>query len=130
MAISGYIHYPPDSSHAAPARFNLAPHIERTIQAAQGEVVGPASNVAKAMKLADTPNLSSAVLDFRLRFENSFPVAAKLHAAGAPFIFYTANDASELSAAWPGVPIVMKPASPVRLVSTLVSLVNLSCRVD
>jgi DNA-binding NarL/FixJ family response regulator len=108
----------------------IALEVKRTLQAAHGEIVGHASNVAKAMKLADTPNLSSAVLDFRLQFGNSFPVAAKLHAAGVPFIFYTANNISELSAAWPGVPIVMKPASPVRLVNALVSLVNVFNRVD
>jgi DNA-binding NarL/FixJ family response regulator len=110
--------------------FLIALEVERTLQAAHAEVVGPASNVARAMKLADTSNLSSAVLDFRLQFGNSFPVAAKLHAAGVPFIFYTANELPELPAAWPSVPIVMKPASPVRLVSALASLVNLSCRGD
>jgi DNA-binding NarL/FixJ family response regulator len=108
----------------------IALEVKSALQAAHGEVVGHASNVAKAMKLADTPNLSSAVLDFCLQFGNSLPVAAKLHAAGVPFVFYTANNIAELSAAWPGVPIVMKPASPVRLVSALVPLVNVFNRVD
>jgi hypothetical protein len=82
------------------------------------------------MKLADAPNLSSAVLDFHLQSGNSFPVAVKLHAAGVPFIFYTANNIPELPAAWPGIPVVMKPASPVRLVGALVSLVNEFNRMD
>jgi DNA-binding NarL/FixJ family response regulator len=110
--------------------FLIALEIERTLQAAHGEVVGRASNVARAMELADTPNLSSAILDFRLQFGNSIPVAAKLHAAGVPFIFYTAGDIPELPAAWPGVRIIMKPAPSVRLVSAVASLVNLSCRAD
>jgi DNA-binding NtrC family response regulator len=90
----------------------IALDVKRTLQAAHGEVVGRASNVAKAMKLADTPSLSSAVLDFRLQFRNSFAVAAKLHAAGVPFIFYTANSISELSAAWPGVPTETGKCAP------------------
>jgi DNA-binding response OmpR family regulator len=110
--------------------FLIALEVERTLQAAHGEVVGRAANVARAMKLADTPNLSAAILDFRLQFGNSFPVASKLRADGVPFIFYTATTIPELPAAWPGVPIVMKPASPVRLVSVLVSLVKLSRPVD
>src|SRR5215470_9598197 len=93
--------------------FLIALEVERTLQAAHGEVVGRAANVARAMKLADTPNLSAAILDFRLQFGNSFPVASKLRADGVPFIFYTATTIPELPAAWPGVPIVMKPASPV-----------------
>jgi hypothetical protein len=76
------------------------------------------------MKLAENPNLSLAVLDFRLRFENSLPVAAKLHSAGVPFIFHSSQDLSILSTAWPHVPVVAKPALPVRLVSALLSLVN------
>ena len=108
----------------------IAFEIRRGLQAAHGEVVGPAATVAKAIKLADTHNLSLAVLDFRLRFENSLPVAAKLHAAGVPFIFYTANDHAVLPAAWPCVPVISKPASPTTLVRALVSVLNASCRMD
>src|SRR3974377_1168042 len=37
-----------------------------TIREAHGEVVAHAASLAAGLRLADTPNLSSAILDFRL----------------------------------------------------------------
>jgi len=101
----------------------IAFDIKHIIREAHGEVVAYAANLPKALKLADTPGLSLAILDFQLGPQNSLPVATKLHAAGVPFIFHTASKAPVLSEIWPGVPILPKPALLGKLVSTLVSLV-------
>jgi len=102
----------------------IAFNLESIVREAHGEVAAHAASLAKALKLADAPNLSLAILDFRLGSKDSLPVATKLYAAGVPFIFHTASNVPELLGIWPRVPIVQKPAAPGRLVSALVSLVT------
>lgn len=81
-----------------------------------------AANLSQAMKLAEAPDFSLAVLDFRLGSNTSLPVAARLYAAGIPFIFHTGCGLSELRNAWPNAPIVQKPASAHQLITGLVNL--------
>ena len=102
--------------------FLTAFYVESIVREAHGEVVAHAATLAKALELAGTPHLSLAILDFQLGSNNSLPVAAKLHAAGVPFIFHTGSDVSVLSKAWPHVPVVAKPAAPNILVRTLARL--------
>ncbi len=94
------------------------------IRKARGTIAGCAASLAQAMRLAETPDLSLAILDFRLGPHTSLPVAAKLHAAGVPFMFHTGCGILELSAAWPHVPIVQKPARPKDLVAAMVTLLS------
>ena len=101
----------------------IALDIEHMISTAQGEIAGPAATLEEALKLADTPGLSVAILDFSLGANNSLPVAAKLDTYGVPFLFYTAYEAAEISEAWPDAPIVRKPARPERLVRVLEFLI-------
>jgi DNA-binding NarL/FixJ family response regulator len=103
----------------------IAFDVMNIIRGARGDVVGHARSLAAAMKLADTPKLSLAILDFSLGSDNSLPVAAKLHAAGVPFIFHTGSDVSAVSQAWPRVPVVSKPASAEALVSALAPVASL-----
>lgn len=99
----------------------IAFDMESIICEANGEVVAHAGSLPKALKLANTPDLSLALLDFRLGSENSLPVAKKLHAAGVPFVFYTGN-APCIREFFPDVPIIPKPADPAILINTLASL--------
>jgi DNA-binding NarL/FixJ family response regulator len=100
----------------------IALDLKSIIRKARGDVAAHAGSLARAMTLAHTPRLSLAILDFRLGTHTSLPAAAKLHALGVPLIFHTAGVASEISEAWPQVPIVLKPAAPARLISALLSL--------
>ena len=102
----------------------IAFDIRNIIREAHGEVVAYAANLPKALRLANTPGLSLAILDFELGRDNSLPVATKLHAAGVPFVFHTGHAAC-LSEMWPFVPVVPKPASPNKLVGALVSLITI-----
>ncbi len=71
-------------------------------------VVGPASNLALALNLAENREFDAAILDVRLGSENSFPVADVLKRAGIPFAFATGYaDGSFLHNA----PILQKPYS-------------------
>jgi len=100
----------------------IALDLKSIIWKARGSVAAHAANLAQAMTLADTPGLSLAILDFRLGAETSLPVAAKLWAHGVPFLFHTACCSSDVFAAWPQVPVVLKPAAPATLVSALLLL--------
>ncbi len=99
----------------------IALDLKAIIRKANGEVIAYAANLAKALKLVNTPGLSLAILDFRLRLENSLPVASKLHSAGVPFLFYTGN-APSIPEIFPGAPVLPKPVDPARLISTLAYL--------
>jgi CheY-like chemotaxis protein len=101
----------------------IALEVKSIVREAHGEIIAHAPNLPRALKLADTPNLSFAILDFWLGSKDSLPVAAKLRADGVPFIFHTASNVPVLSEIWPRVPIVPKPTTSGRLVSTLVSVV-------
>ncbi len=92
------------------------------VHKARGKVAGYATSLSQAMRLAETADLSLAILDYRLGSHTSLPVAAKLYAAGVPFIFHTGCGISELSVAWPLAPIVEKPATPKDLVAAMVAL--------
>jgi DNA-binding response OmpR family regulator len=108
----------------------IAFDIISSVRQAHGEVVAHAASLAAALRLANTPGLSSAILDYRLGPDNSLPVAAKLHAAGVPFIFHTAH-LEAVAEVWPGVPILAKPALRGELVASLASLVtNRANRID
>jgi DNA-binding LytR/AlgR family response regulator len=100
----------------------IAFEIEHIIREAQGEIAGRAATLAKAMELVDTVQPSLAVLDFRLRAGTTMPAAAKLYENGVPFLFHTACCQAELAGVWPHVPVLLKPAAPGRLVSTLIFL--------
>ena len=94
------------------------------IRKARGSIAAYAANLSHAMKLAEAPDFSAAILDFRLGPNTSLPVAVKLHAAGVPFIFHTGCGTCELERVWPHVPIVQKPATPKDLIAGLVYLLS------
>jgi DNA-binding NarL/FixJ family response regulator len=97
----------------------LAMDLGHIIRNAGAEIAGHAPALARAMMLADLPRLTLALLDFRLGAVNSLPVAAKLHARGVPFVFHTGCGMSEVSAAWPQVAVLAKPAAPGDVVRIL-----------
>jgi DNA-binding response OmpR family regulator len=101
----------------------IAHDIEGSIHAYNGAVTARASTLEQAMERAETPGLTSAILDFRLGADDASPVAEKLSEYGVPFLFYTAYSKTRIAEAWPNAPIVVKPASPDDLISALASLI-------
>lgn len=53
------------------------------------EVVGPATDIPKALALAGTAEIDAALLDVNVRGGRIDPVAAALTARGIPFVFGT-----------------------------------------
>lgn len=94
------------------------------IRKARGAVAAYAANLRQAMKLADELDFSLAVLDFRLGPHNSLPLAAKLQAAGIPFIFHTGCGISEVEKVYPCATILAKPAAAEDLIASLVDLLS------
>src|SRR5262249_43574350 len=56
----------------------------------EGAMVFPASSVTQALRLTQTPALSTAVIDIKLGTENAEPVCEALSQRQVPFVFYTA----------------------------------------
>jgi DNA-binding NtrC family response regulator len=79
-----------------------------------------AGRLDRALKLADDPQLSAAVLDFRLDQVDTSPVCERLVQRGIPFLFYS-GALHRAYQRWPTAPILLKPSiNPV--VNTLLSL--------
>ena len=84
----------------------------------EGAMVFPASSVTQALHLAQTPALSAAVIDIKLRTENAEPVCDALSERQVPFIFYTACP-DWLAGRWTAAPFVSKPAPGPVIVGAL-----------
>lgn len=91
---------------------------------AEGATVYGASQLEKALGLADRPDLSAGVLDFDLGSTNSSSVCWKLVSRRVPFVFYTGRIYSAFRQ-WPTIPVVLKPASS-GLIATLAGLFRAS----
>jgi CheY-like chemotaxis protein len=77
---------------------------------AEGATVYGASQLEKALGLADRPDLSAGVLDFDLGNVDSSLVCWKLVSRRIPFVFYTGRIYTAFRQ-WPTTPVVLKPAS-------------------
>lgn len=61
--------------------------IEETLLELGAEVVGPASRLDAALRLATEEAIDAAILDVNIRGGNSYPVADILAERGIPFVF-------------------------------------------
>jgi len=83
------------------------------------EVVGPATSVAKALRLVDQRGCDIAVLDINLGGETSEAVAGKLRASGKPFVVLTGYAAANLLPWCHEVTILTKPPRIADLIAAL-----------
>ncbi len=76
------------------------------------EVVGPATRLEQAVRLARAGEIDAVVLDINLDGEMSWPVAAILQDGRIPFVFATGYDgATVIPEQFAGHPVVRKPYS-------------------
>ncbi len=71
-------------------------------------VVGPASDLASALRLAETP-IDGAIVDISLGRQSGYPLADVLTARGVPFLFATGYGQEGIEPAWRGRPTLSKP---------------------
>jgi CheY-like chemotaxis protein len=72
-------------------------------------VVGPASRVDEALRLAENQAVDAAILDVNVAGAEVYPVAAALKARRIPFVFATGYGTIGLRDEYRGTPTVQKP---------------------
>jgi CheY-like chemotaxis protein len=82
-------------------------------------VLGPASRLEEALRLADAGEIDVAILDVNLNGQETYPVADALAAKGVPFVFATGYGAGSLREAYRGRPTLQKPFQQRDLIRTL-----------
>ena len=70
-----------------------------------------------ALRKAEHPELSAAVLDLELGSDDSTAVCRRLEERAIPFLFYSGYDDAYVSDRWPNATVVTKPAGEQVLIS-------------
>jgi DNA-binding response OmpR family regulator len=78
-------------------------------------VVGPITDVARALAAAKDDDISGAILDINLDGEPIYPVADALSRRGIPFVFLTGYGADGIDRRYAHVPALEKPIEPETL---------------
>src|SRR5262245_16596396 len=94
----------------------IALDLRQSLESA-GAHVFAATQLQYAYQLAGHPDLSGAVLDYRLGHGDTAEIGRRLKERGIPFIFYSGYD--EMHRIWPDAVRVAKPADGARLVEAL-----------
>ena len=90
--------------------FLIAEAVREIFDECGSRVVGPASRIAEALRLAEDTSLDGAVLDINLAGEFCFPLAEALRARAVPFLFLTGyGEAMLIPPAFRDVPRISKP---------------------
>ena len=87
----------------------LAMHLEDLLTELGHEVVGQATRIDEAMKLARESDIDFAILDINVAGTKSFPVAEILRQRGIPFAFATGYGAEGLMDGYRDDPALRKP---------------------
>jgi CheY-like chemotaxis protein len=83
------------------------------------EPVGPAANVAIALRLIEKSRIDAAILDVRLMDEVSFSVAYALRARGIPLMFLTVSERRDLPVDLSDEILIEKPFKAPMLIETV-----------
>lgn len=97
----------------------LAMEIAQWLADAGFVVVGPATTVARALKLIGEPGCDIAILDVNLGKEHSEPVALELKARRIPFVVVSGNAREHFPEGFQDAPSLSKPIQATVLVSLL-----------
>jgi CheY-like chemotaxis protein len=100
---------------------NLAMFEDILADAGCGSVAG-AATVDQAVALIDEQVFDAALLDIKLRGNNSYGVADALAARGVPFVFATGNSVHEIREGYRHRPVIRKPFKAEKLVEALTAL--------
>jgi DNA-binding response OmpR family regulator len=89
----------------------------RRIVESTGAHVFAATQPQHALLLADHPDVSAAVLDYRMGHEDIGPLCARLQERTIPFIFYTGYE--DVHERWPDAIVVSKPSTEDTILAAL-----------
>lgn len=90
------------------------------------EVIGPATSVAKALKLINHPGCDVVILDVNLGNEHSEQVALASKARRIPFVVVSGNSREYLPPGFAGAPSVSKPVERSTLLNLLRNCISSS----
>lgn len=94
--------------------------VESAIEDAGGEVVGPATRLRQASRLAETEEFDIALLDVNLDGELTYPVAEALARRDKPFVLATGYDPeTSIAPEYRERPVLRKPYTGDGLVRLL-----------
>ncbi len=102
----------------------IALDLETAIKDGQGIVIGPASCLADALRLADLELIDGAIIDLRLQEEVVTDVILRLRQRGVPCVIYTGQAESTSTKSWPDIPVIDKPALPETVIVILAGLME------
>ncbi len=88
------------------------------------EVVGPASRVEEALRLAGSQAVDGAVLDVNVAGAEVYPVAEALAQRGIPFVFATGYGTVGLRDDYRGAPTVQKPFRQDELARIIIKAIS------
>lgn len=103
----------------------LAMSFEDIISRSGAQIVGPAGTLKEAEMLAMGEQISGAMLDIKLHYDEVWPVAHILAGRGIPFVFCSGHfEPHSLPAEWSQRPILVKPARPRHIIEKLLQAVG------
>lgn len=102
----------------------VALSLERALEAAGCQVVGPFGWLDQAAQAARAPGLDGAILDVHLHGESVSPVADQLVRAGVPVLFATAAAEDDLPPGLRELPRLGKPIELSRLLAAAARAFN------
>ena len=101
----------------------IALDLRNTFESA-GAYVFAATQLPHALQLAGHPDLSAAVLDYRLADGDCTPICTLLSERSVPFVFYSGYD--DMREQWSHAVRVPKPASPPELIQAVTEVLRSS----
>lgn len=98
--------------------------IEETLLDLGAQIIGPASRLDMAMRLAAESSIDAAILDINIRGGNSYPVADILATREIPFVFCSGYSGWALEERHRDRPRLSKPFSPEELRERVLQLLE------
>jgi DNA-binding response OmpR family regulator len=102
--------------------FMIAEELAEILRDEGAEVLGPFSNLPKALEMAGLERIDVALLDVNLGGSPIYPVAQTLADRGIPFLFMTGYSPDVLPEEHRSHPIIRKPFQSAELLRVLGSL--------
>ncbi len=93
--------------------------IEQALLYAGHEVVGPAHNAQKTMKLIDNFHIDSAILNLQKNTNITMEICRKLRYLEIPWIITTANSKITIDNEFSDIPVLLKPFSVRSLIKAV-----------
>ena|SRR5688500_8790359 len=102
----------------------LAEQIASALTTAGFDVVPPMPSIATAFSVIDQEKIGAAVLDIRLKGEDSFELARELQRRGIPFVFASGHARLEIPADLRKHAVLAKPIRTDEMIETLHAIIG------